>query len=225
METTTRALLLVAGIAVLLLARRASAMSDDTQTPQGLERVQLVGPMPEGDRQAFADWLGPAAREAQRVSGIPASVTVGVAMYETAAGGSHLARFARNLFGMTAAGTGWNNPHWHGEKTWRSDRYWRVYDSRRDSLLDFVSLFYRSGAYAAALAYRGDPDSFLALIVPKYAPSSDGNPGYTQAVRSLIEAYDLRRFDLPPAEWALDPRIVPRVHIATWEDAVGGTPA
>lgn len=200
-------------------------MSDDdlTQT-EGIDAVRLIGTMPEGDRAAFAAWLGPAAREAQRASGIPASVIVGMAMYETAAGSSHLARFANNLFGLTATGSGFRNPWWDGERMWRVDRHWRVYRNRRQSLLDFVSLFYRVSAYSAALAYRGDPDSFLALVVPAYAPASDGNPGYARAVRGLIDQYDLRQYDLPPDEWALDARIVPRVHIATWRDAIGPDP-
>lgn len=177
--------------------------------------------MPTGHRDLFARWLGPAAREAQRATGIPASATVAMSIYETNGGRSYLAQNARNLFGMWALGTGAGNPWWDGAKVWRDDRYWRVYQTPRESLLDFVTLFYRVAAYAPALAHRGNARAFLERIVPTYAPVGDGNPVYLEAVLELIARHNLARFDVPPQEWELDARLVPREHIATWEAAIG----
>lgn len=206
-------------VTVPFLATRGLAMVD----PGGasVETVVLPPPVPSSSRSAYAEWLGPAARDVQRLTGIPASVLVGMSMYETDGGRSWLAQEARNLYGMTATGGGAGNPWWDGERAWRSDRHWRVYRSPRESLLDAAGLFYRVSAYAPALAYRSDPDAFLARIVPVYAPASDGNPGYYAAVLNLIEAHGLRRYDLAPTEWALSARLVPRQYIETWRASLG----
>lgn len=160
---------------------------------------------PAGDRAAFIEWIAPKARAMQRRLGIPASATIAQAVLESDSGASWLAQNARNLFGMTGVGTGAGNPFWHGEKVARAGRMWRVYRTWADSIMDYGHLFWRVAAYRDGLYHLDDPAAFLAAIVPTYAPAADGNAHYLDAVLSLIEAHDLRRFDVPRAEWALDP--------------------
>mgnify|MGYP001160685247 CR=1 FL=1 len=185
-------------LALLMLASRAEAI-----------RAMFEGPPPSG-REAFIVWLAPKAREMQRRLGIPASAAIAQAMYEalTPSGEpSFLAREAKNLYGMTAAGTGAGNPFWDGRRVFRGDREWRVYRSYSDSVMDYGHLFYRVAAYHPALAYLDNPAAFLAHIVPIYAPASDGNAGYLSAVVGLIERFNLTQYDVPRAEWALDPNL------------------
>lgn len=192
MKPATGLLLLV----LLLMITRARAAT-----------VRSNQPPPQGDRTAFIAWLIPHAQDMQRRLGIPASAAIAQAMLESASGSSFLAQNARNLFGMTATGTGAGNPFWHGEKVFRGDRNWRVYDTWHDSVMDYGHLFYRVSAYHRALVHLDDPPAFLESIVPIYAPGSDGNHGYLASVLQLMNTYDLRRYDLPRAQWALDPEL------------------
>lgn len=215
-------LLILAGVLATGAVRMPTSDERPDQAPAqpgALDAVRLTGAPPHG-RADFVAWLGPAARTAQRATGIPASVTVAMAAYETDFGRSWLANRARNLFGVTAAGAGIGNDWWNGERVARGGRTWRVYPSYRHSLLDYHGLFYRLGAYSRALAYRTAPRQFAGIIVPTYAPRADSNVGYLAAVHQIMDEYDLERFDVPAAEWALDPRLVPARHIETWQAAV-----
>lgn len=182
----------------------------------GLAAVRRVSdaPPPTGTPAEFVAWMAPHAQAMQRRLGIPASAAIAQALYESdgdyGAGyaPSWLAANARNLFGLTAAGTGLGNPFWPGVKVFRGDRWWRVYATYRDSVLDYGHLFHRVSAYRPGLAHLDDAPAFLAAIVPTYAPTADGNAGYLAAVLSLIERHDLRRFDVPRAQWALDRSLV-----------------
>lgn len=167
--------------------------------------LMFDSPPPNGDRAAFIEWIAPKARAMQRRLGIPASATIAQAIYESGDGASWLARNARNLFGMTGVGTGAGNPFWNGDKIFRADRYWRVYRTWADSVMDYGHLFWRVAAYRPGLYHLDDSAAFLAAIVPTYAPAADGNANYLHAVLSLIETHGLRRYDVPRAEWALDP--------------------
>lgn len=171
-------------------------------------------PPPTGTPAEFVAWMVPHAQEMQRRLGIPASAAIAQALLESdgqlGAGyaPSWLAANARNLFGMTAAGSGAGNPFWAGVKVFRGDRWWRVYASYADSVMDYGHLFYRVAAYRRGLEHLDDAPAFLAAIVPTYAPAYDGNSGYLASVLSLIEAHGLRRYDVPRAQWALDRSLV-----------------
>lgn len=171
-------------------------------------------PPPTGTPAEFVAWIAPHAQAMQRRLGIPASAAIAQALLESdgqlGAGyaPSWLAVHARNLFGMTAAGTGAGNPFWHGVKVFRGDRWWRVYATYNDSVMDYGHLFYRVSAYRRGLDHLDDAAAFLAAIVPTYAPASDGNAGYLSAVLSLIERHGLRAYDVPRSQWALDPQLV-----------------
>lgn len=167
-----------------------------------------------GDQRAFVAWIAPKAQSMQRRLGIPASAAIAQAVLESGSGGSFLAQNARNLYGMTATGTGAGNPFWDGVSVERAGRRWRVYRSWQDSVMDYGHLFYRVGAYREGLAHLDDPAAFLAAIVPTYAPSSDGNHGYLNAVLGLIDAWNLDAYDVPRAEWALDPELTKGLVVA-----------
>lgn len=182
-------------LAVLILAARAMAAG------------MFETPPPAGRPAEFAAWLAPKAQRMQRALGIPASAAIAQAILESASGSSFLAANARNLFGMTATGTGAGNPFWRGQFVERAGRRWRAYDTWTDSVMDYGHLFYRVAAYRPALAFLDDSPSFLATIVPVYAPTSDGNHGYLDSVLALIETLGLRQYDVPRAQWALDPSL------------------
>lgn len=171
-------------------------------------------PPPAGQTAAYVAWLAPHAQAMQRRLGIPASAAIAQSIYETGSGGSWLAQNAKNLYGVIATGTGAGNPFWHGASVERAGRQWRAYASYRDSVMDYGHLFYRVSSYHAALAWLDDPAEFLARIVPIYAPAGDGNPGYLRNVLAIIDGLDLRRFDLPRAQWALDPELTKGLVVA-----------
>lgn len=169
--------------------------------------LPMLDSAPPNDREGFIAWLVPRAQRMQKRLGIPASAAIAQAILESDNGSSHIARNAKNLFGMSATGTGYGNPFWDGEKVYRADRYWRKYRRYQDSIDDYGHLFYRVSAYHRALAHLDDPRQFLALIVPTYAPSSDGNVGYLNSVLRLIEQHNLTQYDVPREQWALDPNL------------------
>lgn len=124
--------------------------------------------------------------------GIPASITLAQALLESGSGNSYLARVANNHFGIKCASA------WQGKTVLRNDDYkdecFRVYETAEASYRDHSEFLLRD-RYAALFEldkndYRGWAEG---LKKAGYAT----NPKYAKLLISLIERYELYRYDAP----------------------------
>ncbi|MBV9325526.1 MAG: glycoside hydrolase family 73 protein [Chloroflexi bacterium] len=147
----------------------------------------------------FIAAVGPAAQASQRLTGVPASVTVAQAILESDWGRSRLARQGNNLFGIKAL----NGPGPDGVvslATWEHtpdgdvvvQAPFRAYATLEQSVEDHGQFFVKNRRYAAALSVAGDPRGFAQAIQDAgYAT----DPTYASKLVRLMDQYDLYRFD------------------------------
>ena len=123
-------------------------------------------------------------------SGIPASITLAQGILESGNGNSKLAKEANNHFGIKCA------TEWKGETILQDDDNkddcFRVYKSPEESFRDHTE-FLKRKRYASLFEldkndYRGWANG---LKTAGYAT----NPRYAELLISLVERYDLSRFD------------------------------
>lgn len=123
-------------------------------------------------------------------SGIPASITLAQGILESGNGNSKLAKEANNHFGIKCA------TEWKGETVLQDDDNkddcFRVYKSPEESFRDHTE-FLKRKRYASLFEldkndYRGWANG---LKTAGYAT----NPRYAELLISLVERYDLSRFD------------------------------
>lgn len=153
-----------------------------------------------GQRE-FIALLAPIARSAERATGVPASVTLGVAIHESYWGISRLAREGNNLYGIKAIGRGGTAgvitfPTWEvvGGRSVTVQAAFRAYATVADSVEDFTRLISGYGRYAAAMRQQHDSRAFVrAVAAGGYAT----DPAWAAKVIGLMDRYDLYRYDLP----------------------------
>ena len=123
-------------------------------------------------------------------SGIPASITLAQGILESGSGNSKLAKEANNHFGIKCA------TEWKGETILQDDDNkddcFRVYRSPEETFRDHTE-FLKRKRYASLFEldkndYRGWANG---LKTAGYAT----NPRYAELLISLVERYDLSRFD------------------------------
>lgn len=125
------------------------------------------------------------AQEQQREHGIPASITLAQGLLESAAGGSRLAILANNHFGIKCH-------DWDGDNYMYKGDCYRKYDDVAQSYHDH-SMFLLRKRYAELFSldvadYKGWANGLKRL---GYAE----DPQYAQKLISLIERYNLDRYD------------------------------
>ncbi len=153
-----------------------------------------------GTQQSFIEGVAAAAKAARQATGVPVSVTVAQAILESNWGRSQLSAEANNYFGIKAfGGLGSDGAVWMPTMEYDSagDAYttldpFRAYKTLADSVLDHDSLFIRLSRYAPAMAVKDDPKAFAVAIMDG-GYSTD--PSYANKLVSLMDRYDLYRFD------------------------------
>ncbi|MBV9509902.1 MAG: glucosaminidase domain-containing protein, partial [Caulobacteraceae bacterium] len=151
-------------------------------------------------QQDFLDAAGGAARQAQALTGVPASVSVAQAILESDWGRSSLATGANNYFGMKAMGTlGNDGAVWLPTTEYDADgnlyqtvSAFRAYKSLADSVADHDRLLATLSRYAPAMQARSDPRAFAALIA-QGGYSTD--PAYADKLIALMDRYGLYSLD------------------------------
>lgn len=124
-----------------------------------------------------------------RKHNVPASITLAQGLLESGAGKSRLATHGNNHFGIKCHG-------WDGKKQYHDDdetgECFRVYDNAKESFEDH-SLFLHKKRYERLFSYKiTDYRSWAhGLKACGYATS----PTYAQSLISIIERYELYRFD------------------------------
>ena len=134
---------------------------------------------PEERQQFIADLL-PDATEAARRLGVDPNNLIAQAALETGWGRSHPGGDSHNLFGIKA-GAGWNGQsvqanteEFAGGTAARVDASFRAYDSRRESIEDYVRLIHDNPRYAGAMNTGSDAQAFAnALQRGGYATDPD----------------------------------------------------
>jgi LysM repeat protein len=150
--------------------------------------------------EAFIFRMVEGARESQRVTGVPASVTIAQAILETYWGSSFLAREANNYFGIKAhtrpgpAGVVWIDA-WevlNGENVVVPEPF-RKYNSAAESLVDHGKFFLENGRYRTALQATNDPREFARRI---NAAGYATDPAYAPKLITYMDRYNLYQYDL-----------------------------
>ena len=137
--------------------------------------------------EEFIEFLGPLAQADYSRTGVFASLTIAQGILESGWGKSTLAQEHNAIFGVTC-GT-WNNCVFLG------DREWRAYDSIEQCLEDHSSVISNESIYPGALNATSGKEQ-IRLIADIYAPPEDGNVNYAETIISLIDQYDLERWDV-----------------------------
>ena len=123
--------------------------------------------------------------------GVPASITLAQGLLESGAGRSELVRKSNNHFGIKCGGT-WTGPYVLKDDDARNERF-RAYKSARESYEDH-SLFLRNRSRYAFL-FRYSPTDYKAWAHGLKKAGYATNPRYAHQLISLIQRYDLDRFD------------------------------
>ncbi|MDE6272101.1 MAG: glucosaminidase domain-containing protein [Muribaculaceae bacterium] len=122
--------------------------------------------------------------------GVPASITLAQGLLESAAGRSTLAREGNNHFGIKC------HKEWNGRSMLRNDdkpnECFRVYNSAAESFKDH-SLFLRRNRYASLFDLDIKDYNGWARGLKKCGYATD--PNYAARLISIIELYQLNRFD------------------------------
>jgi flagellum-specific peptidoglycan hydrolase FlgJ len=159
-------------------------------------------PYPSGaspNQARFILSVAHAARESQRETGVPASVTIAQAILETFWGSSRLSREHNNYFGIKAkerpgsAGVAWFDV-WEvisGSNVIQREPF-RAYNTIAESFIDHGRFFHQNRRYASALAARGDPQQF-AREINRAGYATD--PGYAPKLIGLMERFNLYAYD------------------------------
>ena len=150
--------------------------------------------------------IGPQASDAQRRTGIPASVTLAQAALESNWGKSKLATEGRNLFGIKA-GKAWRGAvvlmptrEYLGGAWHTVTAQWRKYPNWQASIEDHARFLLENPRYVPALRLLDYPRNFaVALQTCGYAT----DPAYALKLQQIMEKHSLTRFDVPRAQWAL----------------------
>jgi LysM repeat protein len=133
-----------------------------------------------------------AAVEQMRLYKIPASITLAQGLLESGAGESFLARAANNHFGIKVS-TDWTGPYVLRDDDAPNEKF-RKYNSAEQSYVDH-SLFLQRKRYAALFDLKITDYKGWAYGLKRcgYATS----PTYAQNLITIIERYNLTRFDHP----------------------------
>jgi LysM repeat protein len=147
--------------------------------------------------------LVPGARESQRTTSVPASVTLAQAILESDWGRSRLTREANNLFGIKAQ----NGPGSAGTYEIDTDEVvdeevvtvldaFRAYTSLADSIVDHGRWFHENRRYREALRVADDPRAFARAI---NEAGYVADPAYASKLIGLMDTFNLYAYDAPPS--------------------------
>jgi flagellum-specific peptidoglycan hydrolase FlgJ len=185
--------------AVAVVEEVAPAVVEEV-APAVVEEVAPVVRIPRNPEEAFIFSLVDGAQESDRITGVPASVTIAQGILESAWGRSRLSSEAHNYFGIkaqTREGTAgvvymqtWEVEN--GQNVMRNEPF-RRYNSAAESLIDHGYFFVENPRYARAMAEAQDPRAFARRINEAgYAT----DPAYAPKLISLMDKYELYQYDV-----------------------------
>lgn len=138
--------------------------------------------------EEYVATMGPIAQADYSRTGVFASLTIAQSILESGWGKSTLAQEYNNLFGITCGS--WDNC------VFVRDREWRVFANVEESVDNHSSIISNESIYPGALSATSGKEQ-LNMIADIYAPPSDGNANYAGQVISLMDQYNLEKWDVP----------------------------
>lgn len=172
----------------------------------GLAMGTVMAPAAHASKQSdFIASLVRPAQENQRLTGVPASVAIGMAALETGWGRSSMSKDPVNtLFNIKCSKK--KSKYQKGCKDYASYEYrkdgtrylqvssFRTYANTGDSIKDF-GLFLKSlSRYRKAFDYPNDPDQFVREV---HRGGYATDPRYAQLVTGIMKSYNLYQYDVP----------------------------
>lgn len=148
----------------------------------------------QNKNQAYLTYIEKYAQLAiiqQKEYGIPASITLAQGLLESGAGQSEFARKSNNHFGIKCH-------EWEGDKVYHDDdaqgECFRKYDNVLDSYRDHSLFLKNKGRYSFLFDYSPTDYEAWAHGLKKAGYATD--PSYAYKLISLIENYELHKYDL-----------------------------
>ena len=139
----------------------------------------------------YIDQFYQIAEKQQKKHGIPASIVLAQGLLESGAGQSKLAKMSNNHFGIKCS-------DWAGEKVYHDDdekaECFRKYNYVMDSYEDHAMFLINRPRYSFLFNYKTTDYEAWAHGLKKAGYATD--PTYAFKLISIIEDYDLHRFDL-----------------------------
>lgn len=183
---------------VLLCASCADLRPRPSDTPP---KLSPQGAATENEKAALIKWLSEYAAREQARSGVPASITIAQAILETGWLNTEtpirrkMVLEAKNLFGIKGVGPAGSveipTTEYEGGRPYTITAKFRAYHSYSESFEDHSRLLTTSAYYSAALKFRNDPRKYIQEVAKNYAT----DPDYAEEVWSIVERYNLTRFD------------------------------
>lgn len=140
---------------------------------------------------SYIDQYCQLAEKQEKEHGIPASIVLAQGLLESGAGQSEFAKLSNNHFGIKCN-------DWTGEKIYHDDEKkgecFRKYDNVLDSYEDHVNFLKTRSRYAFLFSLNPTDYEGWAYGLKKAGYATD--PTYAYKLISIIEVYDLHRFDL-----------------------------
>ncbi len=160
------------------------------QTPQ--EAPQQAAPKTNFEKiELYIATYSAVAVDEMKQFGIPASITLAQGILESSMGGGRLAIEANNHFGIKC------HKEWEGQRIYHDDdkkgECFRVYQSPKESFRDHSLFLNTRSRYAFLFALKSHDFEAWAKGLKKAGYATD--PKYPQKLISLIERFDLHRFD------------------------------
>jgi len=145
----------------------------------------------------FIAKIAPAARASAKLTGIPASFTIGQAALESGWGSSKTTTNANNLFNIKADAS-WNGASWamasteyiNGKDEIDAAR-WRLYPDWQACLDDRAKFFSENKRYADCFKANGGEGWARAVAAAGYAT----DPDYAEKLIATMRSHNLHQFD------------------------------
>ncbi|MDR0533700.1 MAG: glucosaminidase domain-containing protein [Verrucomicrobiales bacterium] len=176
---------------VRLVGLQTSSPDDVLQLAK---KISTVLDTANGAKRQFLEQALPEAIRIQVQYGIPASVTISQAIYESGYGQSDLAKEAHNYFGMKAFAESWkgdsiNMPTKDLGVATRAN--FRVYKDMSSGFQGYADFLKANDRYRAAF-YTKSGEAFLSRILAAgYCPDSS----YAPAIKTIMQRHNLEELD------------------------------
>jgi flagellum-specific peptidoglycan hydrolase FlgJ len=163
------------------LDKKSDTVLEAPRSTQGRQLLPDTG-------NAFLDELAPGAVQGMHESGVPASVSMAMAVVESNWGERLIAKDAKNVFALKGKGPA-GSAYFREDGTPGGSTEYRRYAKTAESVVDHAKLL--ASSYPAAMSHRGHADNFASALSETYSP----NPRYGFTLIRIMKQFDLYRFD------------------------------
>jgi len=186
----------VFGSETFVALHAALGLEADTDPPPAVApRSQAEAEILPPTGNVFLDRLVPGAVRGMHESGLPASVTLAMAILESQWGERLLSRDHNNVFGLPGEGPAGSvimrDTQSGGLEPSGTGTSYRCYADPADSVADFAQVFAKAEEYQGLMTHRGQPENLARALSGAFSP----NPQYGSLVLRLMRQFDLYRFD------------------------------